>query len=503
MTPTRPGHGRRRVHRLARRRSVPRQGMDGRHHRQPRRAGKRENVPAAATLHELDIRDRRSGRSRRDGGTFDVIVASRGADRRPAERRRSGVRRERQHPRHAEPARGAARERPRPTTRVVFASTGGAHVRRSSPTPPNVETIAEGAGLAVRDREARRRVLPRRTTRASTGSTPSRVRFGNVYGPRQDPHGEAGVVAIFCGRILAGRAADGLRRRLADARLRPRRATSPTATCRAATTGAAAAAACSTTARSTSAPASRTSVLELAEVLRRGRGVDGADRVRAEAARRAAGSRSSTSTRREPDARMDAARCRSTKGSPTRSAGSQRATAASNAHLSPSTRRMLASRLQAAHGAVPSSPKDLILDATHRDAGRPRDPRVALAAQLGDHVRRLALADEGGERRRTSSAASSSTRRASRTRRRWPSSRRPARCRGCSCARCSSSPTRAWPISRFASARRRRAAATRRRRRRSAARRSRRCISCSTAEALATSAIGSAAFCPGSRRSAR
>jgi UDP-glucose 4-epimerase len=28
------------------------------------------------------------------------------------------------------------------------------------------------------------------------------VRFGNVYGPRQDPHGEAGVVAIFCGRIL-------------------------------------------------------------------------------------------------------------------------------------------------------------------------------------------------------------------------------------------------------------------------------------------------------------
>jgi UDP-glucose 4-epimerase len=27
-----------------------------------------------------------------------------------------------------------------------------------------------------------------------------------VYGPRQDPHGEAGVVAIFCGRILKGRA---------------------------------------------------------------------------------------------------------------------------------------------------------------------------------------------------------------------------------------------------------------------------------------------------------
>jgi UDP-glucose 4-epimerase len=30
------------------------------------------------------------------------------------------------------------------------------------------------------------------------------LRYGNVYGPRQDPHGEAGVVAIFCGRLIAG-----------------------------------------------------------------------------------------------------------------------------------------------------------------------------------------------------------------------------------------------------------------------------------------------------------
>ncbi len=31
------------------------------------------------------------------------------------------------------------------------------------------------------------------------------LRYGNVYGPRQDPHGEAGVVAIFCGRMLEGK----------------------------------------------------------------------------------------------------------------------------------------------------------------------------------------------------------------------------------------------------------------------------------------------------------
>lgn len=30
------------------------------------------------------------------------------------------------------------------------------------------------------------------------------LRYGNVYGPRQDPHGEAGVVAIFSNRLLSG-----------------------------------------------------------------------------------------------------------------------------------------------------------------------------------------------------------------------------------------------------------------------------------------------------------
>jgi UDP-glucose 4-epimerase len=30
------------------------------------------------------------------------------------------------------------------------------------------------------------------------------LRYGNVYGPRQDPNGEAGVIAIFIGRFLAG-----------------------------------------------------------------------------------------------------------------------------------------------------------------------------------------------------------------------------------------------------------------------------------------------------------
>jgi UDP-glucose 4-epimerase len=32
------------------------------------------------------------------------------------------------------------------------------------------------------------------------------LRYGNVYGPRQDVHGEAGVVAIFCGHLISGQA---------------------------------------------------------------------------------------------------------------------------------------------------------------------------------------------------------------------------------------------------------------------------------------------------------
>ena len=33
------------------------------------------------------------------------------------------------------------------------------------------------------------------------------LRYGNVYGPRQDPLGEAGVIAIFCGKLIEGETA--------------------------------------------------------------------------------------------------------------------------------------------------------------------------------------------------------------------------------------------------------------------------------------------------------
>jgi UDP-glucose 4-epimerase len=42
------------------------------------------------------------------------------------------------------------------------------------------------------------------TYRQLYGLECTHLALANVYGPRQDPHGEAGVVAIFAGRLLSG-----------------------------------------------------------------------------------------------------------------------------------------------------------------------------------------------------------------------------------------------------------------------------------------------------------
>ncbi|GAB4231216.1 MAG: SDR family oxidoreductase [Deltaproteobacteria bacterium] len=43
--------------------------------------------------------------------------------------------------------------------------------------------------------------------RVQYGLAYTALRYSNVYGPRQDPYGEAGVVAIFCERLLKGQTA--------------------------------------------------------------------------------------------------------------------------------------------------------------------------------------------------------------------------------------------------------------------------------------------------------
>jgi UDP-glucose 4-epimerase len=88
-------------------------------------------------------------------------------------------------------------------TQVVFSSTGGA-------------IYGECDGPAAEDAE-RRPLAPYGVSKLAGeeylaaynrlyGSGHVSLRYGNVYGPRQDPHGEAGVVAIFLGRLAAGEA---------------------------------------------------------------------------------------------------------------------------------------------------------------------------------------------------------------------------------------------------------------------------------------------------------
>jgi UDP-glucose 4-epimerase len=86
-------------------------------------------------------------------------------------------------------------------TRVVFSSTGGA--------------IYGECERAATEDAPRRPLAPYGTSKLAGeeylatynrlhGTRHVSLRFGNVYGPRQDPHGEAGVVAIFCQRLVSG-----------------------------------------------------------------------------------------------------------------------------------------------------------------------------------------------------------------------------------------------------------------------------------------------------------
>lgn len=157
--------------------------------------GKRGNVAAGATLHVHDVRE-----------PLDDLVALVRPDAIAHLAAQVDVRVS-----VAEPARDAAvnvvgtvnvLEAARTVgARVVFASTGGAIygecVRPAREDDPRLPLSPYGASkLAGEEYLASFSRLH--------GATHVSLRFGNVYGPRQDPHGEAGVVAIFLGRLRDG-----------------------------------------------------------------------------------------------------------------------------------------------------------------------------------------------------------------------------------------------------------------------------------------------------------
>jgi UDP-glucose 4-epimerase len=162
-------------------------------------SGKRTQVPAEAEFHELDITSSEAAALVRDSA-FDVIchlaaqidVRKSVAD--PANDSRLNI--------------GGslnlleAVRQGSPSTRFIFSSTGGAVYGDLVPMP-------------VEESGAKDPQSPYGTAKLSVeyymgyyarvhGLDTVALRYSNVYGPRQDPHGEAGVVAIFCNRILDG-----------------------------------------------------------------------------------------------------------------------------------------------------------------------------------------------------------------------------------------------------------------------------------------------------------
>lgn len=87
-------------------------------------------------------------------------------------------------------------------SKMVFVSTGGAMYGEPGTLPAPESAGARPASPYGASKLAAENYLP--IYKGLHGIDYSIIRPANVYGPRQDPHGEAGVVAIFTRAMLAG-----------------------------------------------------------------------------------------------------------------------------------------------------------------------------------------------------------------------------------------------------------------------------------------------------------
>jgi UDP-glucose 4-epimerase len=161
-------------------------------------SGKRERVPTGAEFHQIDLRDASAMRALaadlRPQAVFHlaaqadvrVSVEDPGRDADVNVRGTAEV---------LEAARVC-------DARVVFSSTGGAIYGEVDviPSPESTPCAAMAPyGVAKLCGEHYIELYNR-----LYGTRHVILRYGNVYGPRQDPHGEAGVVAIFFGKLTEG-----------------------------------------------------------------------------------------------------------------------------------------------------------------------------------------------------------------------------------------------------------------------------------------------------------
>jgi UDP-glucose 4-epimerase len=87
---------------------------------------------------------------------------------------------------------------------VVFTSTGGALYGDEAPMPTGEDRIPAPLSPYGASKWAAEAYV--NTWALSSGIPHAVCRLGNVYGPRQSPHGEAGVVAIFSNHLHTGKA---------------------------------------------------------------------------------------------------------------------------------------------------------------------------------------------------------------------------------------------------------------------------------------------------------
>jgi UDP-glucose 4-epimerase len=161
--------------------------------------GKRENVPAGAELREHDIREPLDGifGDARPDVVFHLAAQAdvRVSVERPVEDAEVNV---------IGTVQVLEAARRQGVDQVVFSSTGGAIYGEC--TGPAAESQPVGPvspyGTAKLAGEEYVRAYNR-----LYGTINVVLRYGNVYGPRQDPHGEAGVVALFLGALADGRQA--------------------------------------------------------------------------------------------------------------------------------------------------------------------------------------------------------------------------------------------------------------------------------------------------------
>src|SRR6185369_5402448 len=162
--------------------------------------GRRENVPGGAELHVLDIRTPEAAALVRGAG-IDVLVHHAA---------QMDVRRA-----VADPVFDASvnilgglniieAARQGGVRQVLFASTGGAIYGEQDVFPATEDHPARPVSPYGVSKLSFERYLF--FYHVAYGLDATCLRYANVYGERQNPHGEAGVVAIFLNRLLAGEA---------------------------------------------------------------------------------------------------------------------------------------------------------------------------------------------------------------------------------------------------------------------------------------------------------